>query len=50
MIPEIVQTDTDGFKSIDYTKLGPVLIEAIKEQQKIIDDLKERIEVLEGKK
>jgi len=50
VIPQIVQTDIDGFKSIDYTKLGPVLIEAIKEQQKIIDDLKKRLEILEGKK
>ncbi|MBO7432752.1 MAG: tail fiber domain-containing protein [Salinivirgaceae bacterium] len=40
IFPELVQTDTKGFKSVDYTKLTPVLIEAIKEQQKEIDELK----------
>ncbi|MBO4601844.1 MAG: hypothetical protein J5651_01625 [Salinivirgaceae bacterium] len=40
IFPELVQTDPKGFKSVDYTKLTPVLIEAIKEQQKEIDELK----------
>lgn len=31
MFPEIVLTDKDGYKSVDYGKLTPVLIEAIKE-------------------
>jgi hypothetical protein len=34
--------------SVDYLKLTPVLIKAIQEQQVIIDDLKARIETLEG--
>ena len=34
--------------SLDYTKLTPVLIKAIQEQQTIIEDLKTRIETLEG--
>jgi hypothetical protein len=34
--------------SIDYVKLIPVLTKAIQEQQVIIDDLKSRIETLEG--
>ena len=44
--PELVTTDADGFKSVDYTKLAPVLIEAIKEQQKQIDELKRMVEEL----
>ena len=40
VIPELVRTDNDGYKSIDYVKLTPVLVEAIKEQQKQIDELK----------
>jgi len=50
IIPEIVFTDEEGFKSVDYTKLGPVLIEAIKEQQKQIEALKKEIEVLKQQK
>ena len=44
--PELVTTDADGFKSVDYTKLAPVLIEAIKEQQQQIDELKRLVEEL----
>lgn len=35
-------------KGIDYQEIIPVLIEAMKEQNKIIEDLKERIELLES--
>ena len=34
--PEMVITDDKGFKSVDYSRLTPVLVEAIKEQQKEI--------------
>jgi hypothetical protein len=37
IIPELVNTDNEGWKSIQYSHLVPVLIEAIKEQQKTID-------------
>jgi hypothetical protein len=37
--PEIVFTDKDGYKSVDYSRLTPVLVEAIKEQQKMIESL-----------
>ena len=40
IFPEIVNTNDKGYKSIDYSKLTPVLVEAIKEQQKQIDELK----------
>jgi hypothetical protein len=45
VLPEIV-TDApigDGYKTVDYAKLVPVLVEAIKEQQKQIDELKKLI-------
>ncbi|MBP6659209.1 MAG: tail fiber domain-containing protein [Chitinophagales bacterium] len=39
--PELVQTDNEGFKSIDYAKLTPILVEAIKELKQQNDVLKE---------
>ncbi|MCC6962903.1 MAG: tail fiber domain-containing protein [candidate division Zixibacteria bacterium] len=39
LFPEMVMTDADGFKSVDYGRLTPVLVEAIREQQKQIDEL-----------
>ena len=32
MLPEAVTTDDDGYKSVNYSQLIPLLIEAIKEQ------------------
>ncbi len=40
ILPELVNTDSDGYKSIDYSKLSVVLLQAIKEQQKEIEELK----------
>lgn len=40
LFPQIVLTDDDGFKSVDYGKLTAVLIEAVKEQQHQIAALK----------
>lgn len=37
--PEMVHTDDEGFKTVDYSRLTPVLVEAIKEQQSQIDVL-----------
>jgi hypothetical protein len=37
VLPELVYTDEKGYKTLSYDKLAPVLIEAIKEQQKEID-------------
>jgi len=47
LFPELVSEGPDGFKSVDYSKLTPVLIEAVKEQQKQIDSQNKRIEELE---
>jgi hypothetical protein len=38
--PEVVNTPADGYYSVSYATLVPVLIEGIKEQQKMIDSLK----------
>jgi hypothetical protein len=37
--PEMVFTDEKGFKSVDYARITPVLVEAIKEQQRKIERL-----------
>ncbi|MBL7105952.1 MAG: hypothetical protein ISS18_16635, partial [Bacteroidales bacterium] len=36
VFPELVRTEKNGYKSIAYDNLTPVLVEAMKEQQKII--------------
>ena len=48
VIPELVKTDNKGYKSIVYQKLTAVLIEAVKEQQQEINNLSNRIALLEG--
>jgi hypothetical protein len=55
-IPEVVRTDTDGYKTIAYDKLTAVLIEAVKEmtqkmavQDSVIQAQNARIAALEGK-
>lgn len=40
LFPDLVQTDKKGEKAVNYTKLSVVLIEAIKEQQAVIESLK----------
>jgi len=39
-----VKTRDNGYKAVDYQKLTAVLIEAIKEQQKQIDELKNQLD------
>ena len=51
IIPEIIgvpKTD-DGLYTISYAKLTPILVNAIKEQQKIIEELNKRVDKLEQK-
>jgi hypothetical protein len=40
VLPELVATDSEGWKSIEYSHLVPILLEAIKEQQELIKNLK----------
>ena len=50
IFPEMVFTDEKGYKSVDYGRLTPVLVEAVKEQQKQIDDLKSKLSEIEDLK
>ena len=47
VLPELVNTDDNGYKSVEYANITPLLIEAIKEQQGIIESQQQRIEKLE---
>lgn len=47
LFPEMVFTDDAGYKSIDYSRLTPVLVETIKEQQKQINDIAARLKEME---
>lgn len=49
VFPELV-SESNGLKSVEYGNLVAPLIEAVKEQQKEINNLKNRIELLENKK
>jgi hypothetical protein len=58
VLPELVHKDSKGYKTLSYDKLGPVLVEAVKEQQReirkqaatiseqkaVIAELKEKLE------
>jgi hypothetical protein len=48
VLPEIVQTEntTEGYKSVQYDKVVALLVEAIKEQQKQINQLKKQVKKL----
>ena len=48
IFPELVETDKQGMLAVRYTQLIPVLLTAIKEQQKEIDGLKERMDKMEA--
>ena len=43
VIPQIVSTNSEGLKSVEYGNIVAILIEAIKEQQKQIDELKAQL-------
>jgi hypothetical protein len=45
--PEVVTTNPNGYNSVSYATLVPVLIEGIKEQQKMIEDQKKMIDSLQ---
>ena len=43
ILPQLVTDRDNGFKGVDYAKLTGLLIEAIKDQQKQIEELKAKI-------
>ena len=49
VVPEVVHTDQNGYKSVEYSKLVPLLIEAIKEQQETISALSAKVKTLEDR-
>jgi hypothetical protein len=49
VLPEVVENRRTG-KAVRYEKLTPLLIEAVKAQQEIIDSLIARVEALESKR
>jgi len=46
VLPEIVEERENGYKAVKYEKIVPLLIEAIKDQQKQIDNLKNKLDGL----
>ena len=46
--PELVETDAKGYKTVDYSKIAPILIESIKEQQQQIKGQQEQIDLLKS--
>ena len=49
VLPEVVGTRADGVKAVKYDRLTALLIEAIKDQQSQIDELRSTIEELKNK-
>ena len=47
--PELVKEREDGYKMVAYDRIAPILIEAIKEQQSMIEKLQADNEVLNSK-
>ena len=48
VVPEVVNQDNDGMYNVSYGNMTALLIEAIKEQQAQIEDLKSEIKKLRG--
>ncbi|MBI9055424.1 MAG: tail fiber domain-containing protein [Bacteroidales bacterium] len=46
VFPELVKEDQEGYKSVAYDKISPIIIEAMKEQQAQIEKQKEDIDEL----
>lgn len=44
VFPQLVQTRDTGYKAVRYDRIIPVLIEAVKEQQKQIEELKTKLD------
>lgn len=47
VLPEVVSEDNNSYLSVDYSKIVPLLVEAINEQNSIIKDLEDRLSKLE---
>jgi hypothetical protein len=49
VLPEVVHTRGDGYKTVMYEKVVPVLVQAMKEQQALIEALRAEVELLKNK-
>jgi len=49
VIPQMVITGSDGYKSVNYQKITTILVEALKQQQVMIDEKERRINKLESR-
>jgi len=49
VVPEVVSTNADGYKSVDYAKLVPLLIESIKELKRQVGSMQDEINTLKNK-
>jgi hypothetical protein len=49
VFPQLVHSNKEGYKSVAYSHMIPALLEAIKEQQQQIDELRSAIEELKKK-
>jgi hypothetical protein len=50
VMPELVDVDPQGYRSVSYDGITPVLVEAIKDQQKQIESLRQEVEALRARK
>jgi len=48
--PDLVHTDSDGYKSVEYHKVAPILVEAVKEQQALIATQAQALKQLSAEK
>jgi len=47
VLPEAVRTDENGEKAINYNAIIPLLVEGMKQQQKVIEELQRNVEQLQ---
>jgi len=48
IVPEVVRTNSNKLKTIDYSRITALLVEAVKQQQQTITELKEKVDKLEA--
>ena len=47
-LPELVRTDAQGYKTVDYAKISVLLVEAVKAQQKQLNAQEKRLQRIEN--
>lgn len=50
ILPNIVNTDNEGYKSVNYNEIIPLLLQTVQEQDKKINELQREIQVLKKAK